>query len=135
MEDSEEDIDDVLDDLAVQHVNVVLGDSPWGWSYRAWLDDAESYSVRDMVATVIKKAHAPGLRVVMYQTGLKLTSQPGRQPGVEGSDWPQQSLDGQAILFNDIGSDQEHWLDLGEWDLWLSPCSIYRDFSLDRCAS
>ena len=65
MEDSEEDIDDVLDDLAVQHVNVVLGDSPWGRSYRAWLDDAESYSVRDMVATVIKKAHSPGLRVVM----------------------------------------------------------------------
>ena len=132
LEDSEEDIDAALDDLAAQHVSVVLADSPWGWSYSAWVDDTEFYSVRDMVATVVEKAHARGLRVVMYQTGLELTSDPSRKPGVEGSDWPQRSLDGEAILFNDISSDQEHWLDQGEWDLWVSPCSSYRDFSLDR---
>ena len=132
LEDTEEDIDAALDDLASQQVSVVLADSPWGWSYTAWMDDAEFYAVRDMMATVVKKAHARGLRVVMYQTGLELTSQPGPKPDVENSDWLQRSLDGEAVFFNDIGSEQEHWLDLGEWDLWLSPCSGYREFSQRR---
>ena len=96
------------------------------------MSDAEFYAVRDMVATVVNKAHALGLRVVMYQTGLELTSQPGPKPALEDSDWLQRTLDGEAILFNDIGSEQEHWLDRGEWDLWLSPCSGYREFSQRR---
>ena len=132
LEDSEADIDARLDALAVQNVSVVLADSPWGWSYSAWVDDAEFYAVHDLVTTIVQKAHARGLKVVMYQTGLELTSTPERNPGPEHPDWPQRSLDGQPILFNDISSDQEHWLDEGEWDLWVSPCSSYRQFSLDR---
>jgi len=132
LEDSEADIDARLDALAAQNVSVVLADSPWGWSYSAWVDDAEFYAVRDRVTTMVQKAHARGLKVVMYQTGLELTSTPERNPGPEHPDWPQRSLDGQPILFNDIRSDQEHWLDEGEWDLWVSPCSSYRQFSLNR---
>jgi len=132
LEDSEADIDARLDALAAQNVSVVLADSPWGWSYSAWVDDAEFYAVRDLVTTMVQKAHARGLKVVMYQTGLELTSTPERNPGPEHPDWPQRSLDGQPILFNDISSDQEHWLEEGEWDLWVSPCSSYRQFSLER---
>ena len=96
------------------------------------MDDAEFYAVRDMMAAVVKKAHARGLRVVMYQTGLELTSPPGPKPDVEDSDWLQRALDGEAVFFNDISSEQEHWLDEGEWDLWLSPCSGYRELSQRR---
>ncbi|MBI3963132.1 MAG: hypothetical protein HY335_10280 [Deinococcus sp.] len=132
LEDSDEDIDARLDALAAQNVSVVLADSPWGWSYSGWVDDAEFYAVRDLVAAMVQKAHARGLKVVIYQTGLELTSYPERNPGPEHPDWPQISLDGEPILFNDISSDQEHWLDEGEWDLWVSPCSSYLPFSLNR---
>ena len=104
LEDTEEDIDAALDDLAEQQVSVVLADSPWGWSYTAWMDDTEFYAVRDMMETVVKKAHARGLRVVMYQTGLELTSQPGPKPDVENPDWLQRALDGETVFFNDITS-------------------------------
>ena len=132
LEDTEEDIDAALDDLASQQVSVVLADSPWGWSYTAWMDDAEFAAVGEMMTTVVEKTHSRGLRVVVYQTGLELTSQPGPRPNVEDPGWLQRSLSGETIFFNDISSQQEHWLDEGEWDLWLSPCSDYRDFSLDR---
>ena len=96
------------------------------------MDDAEFNAVRDMVTTVVKKAHARGLRVVMYQTGLELTAEPGPRPTLVNSDWLQHAQNGEAIFFNDISSEQEHWLDEGEWDLWLSPCSGYREFSQRR---
>ena len=132
LEDSDEDIDDALDRLASQQVSVVLADSPWGWSYVAWMDDSVSDAVQDLVSRVVEKAHPRGLKVVMYQTGLELTSAPGPRPSDQPEDWLQQGIDGNAVFFNDIGKDQEHWLDLGEWDLWLSPCSGYRELSQRR---
>ena len=130
--DSEEDIEGALDDLASQGVSVVLADSPWGSSYAASVDDAEFFAVKELVTTVVQKAHERGLKVVLYQTGLELISDEGRNPGSEHPDWPQISLDGQPILFDDISSEQEHWLDEGQWDIWLSPCSSYRQLSLAR---
>jgi hypothetical protein len=127
-----EDIESTLDHLAAQNVNVILADSPWGWSYSAWVDDSEFYQVRDLVAKMVEAAHQRNLKVVMYQTGLELTSEPQRNPGDEHPDWLQISLDGQPILFNDISSGEEHWLDKGQWDAWLSPCSGYRQLSLER---
>lgn len=130
--DSEEDIEGALDDLASQGVSVVLADSPWGSSYTASVDDAEFFAVKELMTTVVQKAHERGLKVVLYQTGLELISDEGRNPGSEHPDWPQMSLDGHPILFNNISSEQEHWLDVGQWDVWLSPCSSYRQLSLAR---
>jgi len=130
--DSDDDIEGTLDDLASQGVSVVLADSPWGSSYSTWVDDAEFSAVKELLTTVIQKAHERDLKVVMYQTGLELIAEAPRDPGSEHPDWPQMSLDGQAILFNDISSEQEHWLDEGQWDVWLSPCSSYRQLSLAR---
>ena len=131
-QDSEEEINAQLDALAAQNVSVVLADSPWGWSYSAWVDDAEFSGIKQQVTSVVKKAHARGLRVVMYLTGLELISTPNRNPLLEHPDWAQLTLDGKPILFNDIGSGQEHWLQESDWDLWLSPCSTYLQFSQAR---
>jgi hypothetical protein len=130
--DSDEDIEGALDDLASQGVSVVLADSPWGSSYAASVDDAEFLAIKELVTTVVQKAHERGLKVVLYQTGLELISDEGRNPGSEHPDWPQISLDGQPILFNNITSEQEHWLEEGQWDVWLSPCGSYRQLSLAR---
>jgi len=131
-DDSDEDIEGTLDDLASQGVSVVLADSPWGSSYSASVDDVEFSTIRELVTTVTQKAHERGLRVVMYQTGLELIAEAPRDPGSEHPDWAQMSLDGQPILFSDISSEQEHWLKEGQRDIWLSPCSSYRDLSLAR---
>jgi len=88
LDDSEEEIDARLDALAAQNVSVVLADSPWGWSYSAWVDDAEFYAVRDLVTMMVQKAHARGLKVVMHVTGLELVSNPECNPGLEHPDWP-----------------------------------------------
>jgi hypothetical protein len=130
--DSDDDIEGTLDDLASQGVSVVLADSPWGSSYSASVDDAEFSAVRALVSTIVEKAHAQGLKVVMYQTGLELIADAPRDPGSEHPDWAQMSLDGQPIVFSDISSEQEHWLDEGQRDIWLSPCSSYRQLSLAR---
>jgi hypothetical protein len=131
-DDSDDDIEGVLDDLVSQDVSVVLADSPWGSSYTASVDDAEFFAVKEMMTTVVQKAHERGLKVVLYQTGLELIADPPRNPAAEHPDWPQVSLDGQPILFSDISSEQEHWLDEGQSDIWLSPCSSYRELSLAR---
>jgi hypothetical protein len=130
--DSDDDIEGTLDDLASQGVSVVLTDSPWGSSYATSVDDTEFAAVRDLMATVVQKAHEWGLKVVLYQTGLELIADPPRNPGSEHPDWPQVSLDGEPILFSDISSEQEHWLEEGQSDIWLSPCSSYRELSLAR---
>lgn len=122
-DDSEAAIDARLDALAAQHVSIVLADSPWGEQYAAWVDDEEFAAVKAVVAQVVEKAHARGLKVVMYQTGLELLSEPNRNPGVEHPEWPQLALDGSPILFNDVSNEEEHWLTKGVWDFWLSPCS------------
>ncbi len=129
---SAEDIDAQLDALAAQNVSVVLADTPWGFSYSAWVDDAVFSAAKATVATLVQKAHARGLKVVLYETGLELISEPARNPGPEHPDWPQRSLSGEPILFNDIGIDQEHWLNQGEWDLWLAPCGEFQSLSLAR---
>jgi len=130
--DSDADMDTRLDALAAQHVSVVLADSPWGESYSAWVDEASFAAVKAVVAKMVQKAHARGLKVVMYQAGLELVSDPDRNPGTEHPDWPQHSLDGQSVLFNDIDSSQAHWLKKGEWDVWISPCTHFRELAIAR---
>lgn len=120
---SEAVIDARLDELAAQHVSVVVADTPWGEQYAAWVDDAEFAKVQALVATVVQKAHARGLKVVLYQVGLELTSPPERNPGLERPAWAQQSLTGQPVLYNDVSNAEEHWLDTGVWDFWVSPCA------------
>lgn len=121
-----------LDELAGQGVTVVLADSPWGWSYDAWVDDAAFQRTAEVITRMTELAHERGLRVVMYLTGLELIAPPERYPGDEHPDWPQIAITGEPILFDDIGNEDEHWLEEGEWDLWISPCSSYLELSLAR---
>lgn len=125
-------IDAQLDDLVAQHVSVVLANCPWGGNYSAWVDDTTFTAIRNVVAVMVQKAHARGLKVVMYQTGLELISNAARNPGLEHPDWPQRSLGGQPVLFNDITTSEAHWLELGAWDMWISPASSFRDFTIAR---
>jgi hypothetical protein len=110
----------------------VIADCPWGGDYSAWVDNTTFTAVRNLVTTVVQKAHARGLKVVMYLPGLELVSHGGRNPGLEHPDWPQRSLGGAPVLFNDINSSQAHWLEPGAWDLWISPNSSYRSFAVAR---
>ena len=73
----------------------------------------------------------------MYQTGLELLSADGRNPGLEHPDWAQRSLDGRLSLYDDVTTEQQHWLKQGTWDFWLSPCDkgspgSFRELSLSR---
>ncbi|MEZ4656208.1 MAG: choice-of-anchor Q domain-containing protein [Caldilineaceae bacterium] len=121
--DSDAAIDAQLDVLAAQRVSVVLADSPWGEQYATWVDDAEFAKDKALLARIVPKAHDRGLKVVLYQVGLELTSPPERNPGLEHPAWAQLSLAGEPVLFNDVSNEEEHWLDTGTWDIWLSPCA------------
>ena len=138
-DDSQADIAARLDALANQRVSVVLADSPWGQAYSAWVDDSEFLAVQTTIATMVQQAHQRGLKVVMYMAGLELVSDPARNPGTEHPGWPQRSLNGLAVLFNDINNSDEHWLTTGSWDLWLTPCrptgsarGSFHDLALSR---
>ncbi len=130
-------IDARLDALLAQQVSVVLADSPWGQRYEVWVEDDKFHTVRALVAKVVRKAHERGLKIVLYQTGLELLSDGERNPGLEHPDWAQRSLDGRPILFNDVTTEQQHWVRKGIWDFWLSPCDSglpgsFRQLSLSR---
>ncbi|MEZ4862052.1 MAG: choice-of-anchor Q domain-containing protein [Caldilineaceae bacterium] len=124
-------IDARLDELAAQQVSVVLADSPWGEKYAVWADDDQFVPVKNLIAKVVEKAHARGLKVVMYQTGLELLSDPERNPGLEYPEWAQKGLNGTPLLYNDISNEDEHWLNKGIWDFWVSPCA-FQTHSLAR---
>jgi hypothetical protein len=115
-------IDCRLARLADEGVTVVIADSPWGQQYAAWADDHASRQVQELMALVVSRAHAFGLKVVLYHTGLELLSDPQRDPGLEHPGWAQRSLTGQALLFNDVTRQEQHWLDESIWDFWVSPC-------------
>ncbi len=130
-------LDARLDLLAAQQVSVVLADSPWGEQYATWVDDAEFAQVQALVANVVQKAHARGLKIVLYQVGLELISPAERNPGVEQPTWAQQSLAGTPVLYNDVSNEEEHWLELGVWDFWLTPCAqagvaSFRELAFER---
>jgi hypothetical protein len=135
--DSDAELEVHLDVLLAQHVSVVLADSPWGQQYAVWVDNDKFRAVQAVIARMVRKAHARGLRVVMYQTGLELLSSGGRNPGLEHPDWAQRSLDGRSVLYDDVTTEQQHWLKRGTWDFWLSPCDggvpgSFRELSLSR---
>lgn len=111
-----------VDALVAQGTGAVVADCPLGWSYEAWNDDPEFDRNLDLVRRVVTYAHSKGLRVVWYVTGLEFVSEGGtRNPAEEHPAWPQRSIDGTPIAFNDIGNSDEHWLNPGDWDVWVSP--------------
>ncbi|MEZ4869980.1 MAG: hypothetical protein R3C14_52115 [Caldilineaceae bacterium] len=120
-----------LDALAAQQVSVVLADSPWGQQYAVWANDKKFVAVRQVIAKVVQKAHARGLKVVLYQTGLELLANPTRNPGKEHPEWAQVALDGTPLLFNNIRQEETHWLQKGIWDLWVSPAT-FQTYALAR---
>jgi len=132
---SEEEIDAKLQQAADEGVNVLIADAPTGWSYTAWSDTSEFNQVlafmRDSVFPV---AHAKGLKIVWYLTGLELVCEGcvnrGRDPAVEHSDWMQIDRYGNMVQF--AGVQDIFWLERDDLDAWLSPESPYRDFYIDR---
>ena len=136
---SEASIERRLEALVDQNVSVVLADSPWGEQFEAWVDDARFATVKSTVARMVEAAHELGLKVVLYHTGLEMLCSPDNKPGPEYMKWAQIAMDGAPILFNDVTNEQQHWLDQGVWDFWLSPCGdgtpgsdTYRALYFDR---
>jgi hypothetical protein len=136
---SEATIDARLDALAAQQVSVIIADTPWGEDYATWVDDDKFIPVRELVARVVEKAHARGLKVVLYHVGLELVSPRQRNPGLEHPDWLQQSIHGQPVLYNDVSNEEEHWLHDGMWDAWFSPCDAgagsFREMAFARVSA
>ncbi len=132
---SDEDILEKVDAAVAQNVSVMLMDTPLGWDYRAWENDDEFEANRKLVRNVAQMAHRRGLKVALYLTGLEVTGPAGVDPLADHPDWLQQDQAGRPVQFDDIGSTQEHWLETGEVDAWLSPESSYRDFFLNRTRS
>ncbi len=124
-----------LQQLADQGVSVVVADAPTGWSYTAWVDDAEFNQVLTLMRDrVFPRAHAKGLRVVWYLTGLELICegcvQTGRDPAVEHPQWVQIDRFGNPVRFSNVQG--VFWLNPDDIDVWLSPESPYRDFYIAR---
>lgn len=111
-----------LDELAAEHVSVVIADSPLGEHLHAWVDDAHFAAARVLLANVVKLAHARDLKIVLYHTALEFISPPDHNPYLEHGAWAQRGLDGRPILYNDVSNDDEHWLHTGVWDFWVHPC-------------
>jgi hypothetical protein len=111
-----------LDQLAAQYVSVIIADSPLGEQYAAWLDDAQFEATRALMARVVSLAHSRSLKVVLYHTALEFIAPADRNPGKEHPQWMQRGLGNQAVLFDDVSNEQEHWLHRGEWDVWMHPC-------------
>jgi len=124
-----------LQQLADESVSVVVTDAPTGWSYTAWVDDAEFHQVLTLMRDrVFPRAHAKGLRVVWYLTGLELICegcvQTGHDPAAEHPDWVQIDRFGNPVQF--YGVQGAFWLNPNDIDVWLSPESPYRDFYIAR---
>jgi len=131
-DEGDSEIREKIDDIVNQGVNVIVADCPLGWSYEAWNDDDQFQANLDLISRVVANAHEKGLKVVWYLTGLEVTSESERSPYEEHPEWVQISIDGEPVVFNDISSEEEHWLEIGTIDVWLSPDSPYRDFFLNR---
>ncbi|MFQ5595277.1 MAG: hypothetical protein ACE5HA_14115, partial [Anaerolineae bacterium] len=128
-------IDARLQQAADQGVTVLVADAPTGWSYTAWADSAEFNQVLALMRDrVFPRAHARGLKVVWYLTGLELVcegcAQTGRDPAAEHPQWMQIDRNGETLQFS--GVQDIFWLEEDDLDVWLSPESPYRDFYIDR---
>jgi len=132
---SDAQIDSKLQQAADEGVTVLIADAPTGWSYTAWADTAEFNQVLALMRDrVFPRAHAKGLKVVWYLTGLELVCegcvQSGRDPAAEHSQWMQIDRTGKTVQFS--GVQGIFWLAKNDLDTWLSPESPYRDFYIDR---
>lgn len=111
-----------LDRLAAEGVSVLIADSPFGGQYRVWVDDDLFAATRALIARVVEMAHARGLKVVLYHSGLELLAAPGQPPAAAHLAWAQRGRDGRPVLFNDVENHDLHWLRPGVWDFWVHPC-------------
>nr|HID13007.1 hypothetical protein [Anaerolineae bacterium] len=132
---SDADIEAKLQQAADEGVTVLVADAPTGWSYTAWADDDEFDQVLALMRDrVFPRAHAKGLKVVWYLTGLELIcegcAETGRDPAAEHPEWMQIDRHGKPLQFT--GVEDVFWLEEDDVDAWLSPESPYRDFYIDR---
>ncbi len=111
-----------LDKLAAESVSVLIADTPFGGQYRVWVDDSHFAATQTLLTQVVKLAHARGLKVVLYHTGLELLAQPDHPPAAEHRAWAQRGIDGAPLLYNDVDNHDQHWLRTGVWDFWMHPC-------------
>ncbi|MEV7027774.1 hypothetical protein, partial [Kitasatospora sp. NPDC093558] len=119
-----------IDALKAQNVSVIELDTVLS----DWHTDAEFTAHLTLVKAYVDKAHAAGLKVVMYYPALEVIS-PGGEKGPsfykngEGGAWVQRSLDGKPNVF--YGS-VVIWVGPGDESVWLSPDSPWRDYYLKR---
>ncbi|MFJ2581619.1 hypothetical protein [Kitasatospora aureofaciens] len=119
-----------IDALRAQNVSVIELDT----ILSDWLTDADFTAHLALVKTYVDKAHAAGLKVVVYYPSLEVIS-PGGEKGPsfykngEGGAWVQRSLDGRPNVF--YGS-VVIWVGPGDESVWLSPNSPWRDYYLKR---
>ncbi|MFB7469924.1 hypothetical protein [Kitasatospora sp. NPDC056184] len=128
--DEEADMQGRINQLKAQNVSVIELDTVLS----DWLTDAEFTAHAALVKTFTGKAHAAGLKVVMYYPSLEVIS-PGGEKGRsfykndQGRTWVQRSLDGKPNVF--YGS-LVVWVDPGDESCWVSPNSPWRDYYLKR---
>jgi hypothetical protein len=130
--DEDLDVGRQLDALTAQKVSVVLADCPLGSEYKAWADEGAFQENLALLQEVADESHRRDLKVVLYLTGLEQIAEGELNPALEHPDWVQISIEGEPLNYDDIGSEEEHWLERGLADVWMVPSSPYRDFYLER---
>jgi hypothetical protein len=132
LDDEELNVGAQLGALAGQKASVVLANCPLGSWYKAWADEQAFQRNLALLRQVVDESHRQGLKVVLYLTGLEQIAEGQLNPALEHPDWVQTSIAGRPLDYNDISSEEEHWLEKGLSDVWMAPASPYRDFYLER---
>ncbi len=73
----------------------------------------------ELIKEVVKRAHAQGLKVVVYVPSLEVISDKVLK-------WVQRSLDGRPVAVSWREADF-FWLEEGEYSNWMSPLSLHRE--------
>lgn len=126
---TEQELDALVAQRKAENVSVLELDP----GFSDYLNDAEFTARVDLVRRVTEKAHANGMKTVVYITSLEVNTINGETlPSSmfkDHPDWVQRGFSGEPAVF--YGS-QEDWVDPGMESAWLSPNSGYRDYFLTR---
>nr|CAA6829688.1 MAG: Unknown protein [uncultured Thiotrichaceae bacterium] len=122
-------LDAIVAERKAQNVSVLELDP----GFSEYLNDTEFAATVDVVRRITEKAHAQGMKTVVYITSLEVNTTDGETlPNTmykDHPDWIQQGFDGTPAVF--YGA-QEDWVEEGMESAWLSPNSGYRDYFYDR---
>ncbi len=129
IENTEAELDAIIAQRKAEHVSVLELDP----GFSEYLSDATFTARVNLVQQVTNKAHAQGMKTVVYITSLEVNTVDGETLAnsmfKDHPDWVQRGFDNEPAVF--YGS-QEDWVEPGMESAWLSPNSGYRGYFINR---